>query len=464
MSIVRKLLDQLDRDALVRLRHLRGLPGGNNNEERRETLARSYRGDVEELIRQLEYNDLIAIFNRMCFEIDGERMYLPEPENYEVEDLRRFARKAFAGARLCGPSPFQFEDDEDEYEDDEDEEEEEDEEEDDDEDEEENEDDEEELLQHYTDEDDESDMKEKDAEETLPRALQAIGPGWSRPRAIPALLRDLGESVPSRLRTTRFRALLASLLEVGIEACLADDDEYMPLDQDAESPGIAAKLRLRRRQEPEGQQANRHLPLAPAMEPEPTRVIVVPEQPVAQRAPRPSDYQLAVLRLQFLTAVPSVERRTMPTWPKGYLDAATRGLSLRPRELAFLVALSNRLCMGNHSPVDAISHLETALTQDEWDRLIADFRALNPFQLELVSVITEQVSQFGSWPGRGSWQNIPAASNPTEAPSVVRSSPTFPSAPGGTNPSSESTVVRTEKPESRNVRSLGALDDMFDKE
>jgi hypothetical protein len=63
MSIVRKLLDQLDRDALVRLRHLRGLPGGNNNEERRETLARSYRGDVEELIRQLEYNDLIAIFN-----------------------------------------------------------------------------------------------------------------------------------------------------------------------------------------------------------------------------------------------------------------------------------------------------------------------------------------------------------------------------------------------------------------
>lgn len=588
MGTIRYLLNRLDRDALVRLRHLRGLRGGDNNDERRETLARSYRGDVDELIQQLDHGELVTIFDAVCFVISGERMHLPDAEKYGVDDLRRFARKAFAGARLRGPSPFHLLDggeEDDGAEESEDEEEDEageseDEElgdEDDSEADEESEEDEEDaasnaaleslrqklshswcrprtlesVMTHLglhvpqrlrtsrfqavvnflkesgielclakdpdqtvltddesspgiaarvllrlaqeedeepsedgtsaddvepeeedSDEDDDADDEddgdedeEVDAEDALPSALRNIGLGWSQPQAISSLLRAFGEEVPMRLRTERFQSLVASLHAVGIEACLADDEECTPLEQDAESPGRRAELRLRRRQDSSQPQGSRRAPISPPVELKPTKVIVVPEQPVTQKAPRPSDYQLAVVRLQFLTAVPSVERRTMPAWPRGYLDAATRDLSLRPQELMFLAALATGLCIGNHSPVDPISQLELALTREEWDTLAADFRALNPFQPELVGAILEQVSQFGSWPSRGAWQSAspPSSRGDTPTPAAARRSAV--SLDESLRPALlPKAAVPSEGSETKNVRSLGALDDMFDEE
>jgi len=50
------------------------------------------------------------------------------------------------------------------------------------------------------------------------------------------VLTQLGEEVPQRLRTTRFRNLIDALGDLGIEACLADDESATVLTSAAESP------------------------------------------------------------------------------------------------------------------------------------------------------------------------------------------------------------------------------------
>lgn len=72
--------------------------------------------------------------------------------------------------------------------------------------------------------------------------LDALTTEWSRPYKIVRVLQALGMDVPQRLRRERLAALLSALERNGIEAVLADNE---PIDPD-ESPGIEAKIRLRR--------------------------------------------------------------------------------------------------------------------------------------------------------------------------------------------------------------------------
>jgi hypothetical protein len=75
-----------------------------------------------------------------------------------------------------------------------------------------------------------------------------VGKDWSRPRKMSRVLMDLGSEVPIRLRSSRFQCMLEDLRGRGFEACLADDPTQQALESDSSSPGIAAKLRLRRRE------------------------------------------------------------------------------------------------------------------------------------------------------------------------------------------------------------------------
>lgn len=70
-----------------------------------------------------------------------------------------------------------------------------------------------------------------------------IGPAWSRPRKITRILRQLGMRVPGRLTRNRFEEMIETLRHLDIEAQGPDEQ---PLTKDAPSPGINAKLRLRR--------------------------------------------------------------------------------------------------------------------------------------------------------------------------------------------------------------------------
>lgn len=72
--------------------------------------------------------------------------------------------------------------------------------------------------------------------------LDALSETWSRPYKIVRVMQALGMEVPKRLRRERLALLRSALAKGGLEASLADGG---PLSDD-ESPGIEAKIRLRR--------------------------------------------------------------------------------------------------------------------------------------------------------------------------------------------------------------------------
>jgi hypothetical protein len=69
-----------------------------------------------------------------------------------------------------------------------------------------------------------------------------LGKDWSRPWKIVRVLQAIGMDVPLRLRRERLTLMVEALQRSGIEASLADGS---PIDS-GDSPGIEAKVRLRR--------------------------------------------------------------------------------------------------------------------------------------------------------------------------------------------------------------------------
>lgn len=467
MSSARELLNCLGRSTLVRLIRERGLAPTRENDERRKTLAHSYHGDVEALINELSRAELVEILRQLTFFVGDEEVYLPNPGKYRLDELRAFGIRGFAGrrVRIAGEfRPASELDDEDEHDF-----------------EEEPEGDEE--KPEDADDDDKVDARVEDEPEGLSwqagsgHLFRRLSKDWSRPLLIAGVLRKLGRDVPERLRTVRFQELLANLRARGIEACLADDPLCTILTDDAESPGIAAKLRLRivgscetsagpGRMEAR-EDADRGAAARKARETPSTRqlgeggppIVIQPgECPVLQRIPRPSDYNLAVLRLQFLTAVPSVERRGMAAWPGAYLAAATRGLELRPQELALLRAYAAGLCLGNHSPYDAIPQLTQVMTANEWEQLLDEFVALNPFQPDFVRAIVAQIHPVTAPKSAAqTWRDAaPTPEDLRESPRTERAQEPL-AASGRRGASTEP----GKEPEA-NVRELGALRGMFE--
>lgn len=466
MSTVRQLLECLGRESLVRLMRERGLSATRTNEARRERLARSYRGDVEALIQDLNRDELVSIFRRATFTLKDEELFLPSPGKYRLDELRAFALRAFAGRRVRIPGDFRpvvgedGEEDDSEAENYEDEDYEDEDEDYDDEDEDEYEDDDE----VYDDEDDDEDGRGNKAKLASGYgAHRDLTAEWSRPRMISRVLQKVDKDVPRRLRTARFQRLLAALREQGIEACLADDATCTPLMENAASPGITAKLRLRiaAAGRPPHPVRGRN-PSASTGEVGPAIVLQTGERPVSQRIFRPGDYQLALLRLQLLTAVPSAERRRMPEWPDAYLTAATRGLELRREEESLLRIYSTSLCFGNHSPHDAIPQLAQVLSPSEWEQLLDDFVALNPFQLDMVRAIVEQVTPITTPRSETrTWQSaVPIAEDLRESPPAIEMRAREPLAASGRGDHAPDPP----KTPATNVRDLGALAAMFDDE
>ncbi len=453
MSTNRELLDLLGRDTLVRLMRERTLAPTRENDERRKALAHSYHGDVEQLILDLSRQELLEVFKNCTFDVRGVESCVSNPGKYRHDELQAFAIRAFAGRRVRIPAdftPVEVDDDGEAEDVDFDE----------DEDEDEDEDDGVESAEAGDDDADEISVAE---------ALGIESSSWSRPRMIERILHALGHEPVQRLRASRFQDIITELSEGGVEACLADDPAERILTSSDDSPGIDTKLRLRLREtgghgthaptRPRGPVAASSTSLAADGGP---RIVVQPgEAPIRAQVVKPSQYNLADLRLRFLTSVRTAGRRTLPAWPDEYLRAATRGLSLTTPEHARLRAFSASLCFGSDDLDDTILRLGQSLSPSECETLLEDFKALNPFHPELVETIVQQVepitvprSTAQVW---RSAEPIPAdlVQPQSEAPA------TEPRAASSANPGPPAAATEAE---SANQRDLGALAAMFDED
>jgi hypothetical protein len=154
--------------------------------------------------------------------------------------------------------------------------------------------------------------------------------------------------------------------------------------------------------------------------------------------------------------------RRRATGPEAYLTAATNGLTLRLQEVALLRAYAAGLCMGNHNPYDAIPRLSQILSPTEWESLLTDFQALNPFQPELVQAIIAQVAPVA--PPQGSTSKAGEGQVQHQPPDFEAKgralSPESRAAAGQRTP----VAPETAQPTAPNKRDLGALAGMFDED
>lgn len=467
---VREILDRVPGSTLSYLCQVKGISTRGPVDDRRSALTQAYGRHVSHLLQDLRRSDLSKIFRR-AIEFDGRTYRLRNRVRYAKAELLQFAMEFFVYESV--PDTFTRESgDEDD------------------------EDDVEEGDDEAQDEDgpEESDGEEEEEEagddgDELPAALQRLleplRPGiWSRSRTVGRLLEICYERTYERLRTTRFHQLLADLDRYGIQVSYADDDTHEPLALDADAPRLETELRLRWAGElvlsnppsPHWDQPTlfsnpsspSESPPAPSMpvnlfgkeesrprsrrSPEfaqPLAVVPDPprQQPVAS-ASRPVDYELALLRLEFLTAVPFADRVRDPHWPEAFLDAATRGLELDDRSRRFLGLAAKSFASGSHDPMPRVVRLARVLRPDEWPLLLIDFERLNPdADPETIALTLRHAEELASLP-----QDLVLPSA-TRAQTRREEQPSFAA-------SGKSTARPHEKPSAH--RDLGALKKMFE--
>lgn len=211
MTVVRDFLNPLGRDSLVRLCQHRNLRPVRSNDERRSLLAYSYHGDIPAIVKDMYRYELVATMRNLVVTVKGNDFVLHRPDQYDLEMLRELACQTINGD--LGEEWQSAEDDDPEID----------------------------LIEDQDEDEDDG----EGASTALNGVVTEVGHVWSRPRKITRLLRQAGLGVNQRLRTPRFRELLRELREYGIEASLGDEDAVL-LPESADTPGLHAKLRLRR--------------------------------------------------------------------------------------------------------------------------------------------------------------------------------------------------------------------------
>ena len=193
--------------------------------------------------------------------------------------------------------------------------------------------------------------------------------------------------------------------------------------------------------------------------PPPPVVVVAPRKgPAAPPplVPREADYDIALRRLQFLTAVPSVNRHHEQEWPDSYLVAATAGLDILPLDEKHLRMVATSIVKGHHSPSPIIGPLVKGEAPADLDTLLHRFIELNrnapDFAQEVLNWVNER---------RGHTAPAPKAPPQRDEPPRTRAP-----APAWTRAASGARQAGASEPApqsaSANVRDMGALDDMFD--
>jgi hypothetical protein len=96
MITIRQLLEHIGQSGLRRLMRRRGLPPARRNEERRQALARSYRGSIAAFVHDLQRSELVEIFRQVPLQRAGKEYYLRNLRKYRLNALRERAVREFA--------------------------------------------------------------------------------------------------------------------------------------------------------------------------------------------------------------------------------------------------------------------------------------------------------------------------------------------------------------------------------
>lgn len=266
----------------------------------------------------------------------------------------------------------------------------------------------------------------------------------------------LGEPAPQPLREARFLELIDSLGRMGIETTLADGDGR-PFRPGSARPLIDDKIRLRRNV---GANVGRR-----EKDREPARqVAIIQQEPDSSRPvppPQPDEWLRALIRLRFLTAVPSADRHLQADWPHAFIEAALRGLSLPERKQRLLAAACQPFVAGNHDADALIPDVLALNSREECDDLFDHFRRLNAGSLDYVEQVIQLVHEPLDHTGPSVVRSALPPTPPAERVAGLGAEHSNLNRPHPPVPATPATKPSQNEDDEKNVRSLGSLDDLF---
>jgi hypothetical protein len=179
-------------------------------------------------------------------------------------------------------------------------------------------------------------------------------------------------------------------------------------------------------------------------------------------SPGRDEWELAVIRLRFLTAVPIADRRQQANWPHGFVDAALHGLSLPDPKRRLLATASQQFVAGNHDAEALITDVLALHSRKERKLLFDHFRRLNASATDYVEQIIQLVhARLGS-PRPSVVRAAAPSMRPSGGVTVVGKDPTNRKHPHPPIPAAPTAKpCQNDSADGTNVRSLGILGDLF---
>lgn len=204
---------------------------------------------------------------------------------------------------------------------------------------------------------------------------------WSRPRKLAQLFPTIEEPASEGRREARFLDWLDDLGRQGIEVTLANSDGR-PFRLGSACPSSRDDIRLRRKVSVSVGRDEK---------------VQAPKRALNSSKPGPSpgrdEWELAVIRLRFLTAVPIADRRQQANWPHGFVEAALHGLSLPDPKRRLLATASQQFVAGNHDADALIPDILALHSRKEREQLFDHFRRLNASATDYVEQIIQLVHE-----------------------------------------------------------------------
>lgn len=336
---VRELLDCLPRSTLVHLCDLRGLELSRANDDCRSRIARSFRGQRDELLNVLRKDELVTLLQMPIR--DGDDIFvLDTPEGFAKRELLELAITAFGRTREIGrpfvrasaraPKSSRASAAADG------------------------------LARAVVDASEHSTDTPGDEGADL-LGVPPAGPssGWSRPRRLAALFGPLGLSVPAELTQGPFSVLVETLENRGYEIATMSGERLTPLH---DPPKLDDEVRVR------------HDALAT---PAATAGVgtLTAEATSSRSLAELGDYPRASLRLELLMA--GIGGDASEKLVGECIETAAAGLPLEPSQRNTLAAVARRIVRQRREPFSVLTDLAHRIDAEDGEVMLREYCSIH---------------------------------------------------------------------------------------